>query len=387
MNQKIIVRFSELTTKGKNRMEFVNKLKNNLCFFLGKEILKEVTIKKEFDKFLIDTPKKHLEKVYDGLNNLMGISSYTLIKEFENYEDFEVEVIKFAKTLKGTFKVNPKIRQKGIVTSSDLFKRQVAKSILDNTDLTVDIKTPDNSIVVEAYAKVIMLHLDSHPMPDSLPVGTNGKALSLLSGGLDSPVASYMIMKRGMDLDYITFLTPPHTTKKAEEKIIKIAKELSKFSGRIQRLYVVDFTSILNELGHANDKRYSIVLMRRSFIRIANKIAGNYNALVTGDSLGQVASQTIDGLTSTTDATTKIILRPLIAVSKNDTIKIARDIGTYDISILPSEDTCSLFVPDKPVTKPKLEVSRKLEDDLMILNELEDKVIKENIKMIKLGDA
>jgi thiamine biosynthesis protein ThiI len=127
--------------------------------------------------------------------------------------------------------------------------------------------------------------------------------------------------------------------------------------------------------------------MRRSFIRIANKIAGNYNALVTGDSLGQVASQTIDGLTSTTDATTKIILRPLIAVSKNDTIKIARDIGTYDISILPSEDTCSMFVPDKPVTKPKLEVSRKLEDDLMILNELEDKVIKENIKMINLGDA
>ena len=387
MNQIIIVRYSELVTKGKNRMEFIRTLSKNLNFNLSKFPKIEIKIKKDFDKIMITFHKKDLDIIKECLNNLIGISSYTFVNTYTNWEDFEKGLIKFVSTIKGTFKIIPKIRQKGIAVSSDTFKRDIAKIILENTTLKVDVKTPDNPIVVEAFVDLILLHTNNNKVPEGLPVGTNGNALSLISGGIDSPVASYLTMKRGMSINYITFLTPPHTTEKAETKIISIVKELSKFSNKNPNLYIVNYSPILNELSHIKDERYKIVLMRRSFLRMAGKLIKeiNIDCLVTGDSLGQVASQTINGLKVSTEATDELILRPLITMSKNETINISKKIKTYELSISDGEDTCSMFVPKNPVTKPKLGVAKKLENDLMILYDLEDKILKENIKIIKIN--
>ncbi len=386
MNEKIVVRFSELTLKGKNRMMFVKKLLNNFLFKVDEELELQLEVKKDFDKFEIVVPIKEIPKVEDILKNLIGASSYSLVKEFKDYQSLEKELIKMANTLTGTFKVFPKTRQKGLVQSSDTFKRQVAKSILDNSDLKVNITNPDHKIVIESYEKTMWLHYKNVKLPEGLPVGSNGKSLSLLSGGFDSPVASYLMMKRGMDVDYISFLTPPHTSEKTEEKIISIAKELNKFSGRQQRLYIVNYTEIQNELAHITDERYRIVLMRRSFMRIASHLLKQYkyDNLLTGDNLGQVASQTIDGLKVTTLATEELILRPLITYSKNEIMNVAKQIGTHDLSIIKADDTCSMFVPNKPTTKPNLEKTIKLEEELMVLNELENNVIINNIRIIKI---
>ncbi len=386
MNEKIVVRFSELTLKGKNRMMFVKKLLNNFLAKLNEELEQQLEIKKDFDKFEIVVPPQQIVKVEAILKNLIGASSYSLVKEFNDYESLEKELIKMANDLQGTFKVFPKTRQKGLVQSSDTFKRQVAKSILDNSDLKVNITNPDHKIIIESYEKTMWLHYKTVKLPEGLPVGSNGKSLSLLSGGFDSPVASYLMMKRGMDVDYISFLTPPHTSQKTEEKIISIAKELKKFSGREQRLYIVNYTEIQNELSHISDERYRIVLMRRSFVRIASHLAKKYkyDNLVTGDNLGQVASQTIDGLKVTTKATDELILRPLITYSKNEIMNVSKQIGTHDLSVIKADDTCSLFVPNKPTTKPNLEKSIKLEEELIVLNELENNIINNNIKVIKI---
>nr|WP_237243905.1 tRNA uracil 4-sulfurtransferase ThiI [Spiroplasma clarkii] len=282
----------------------------------------------------------------------------------------------------GTFKVEVERKDKSFAIASNDLKIQIAGNILRNTEhLKVDVHKPLSKINVVIKSDGVYIFTSRINAVKGLPVGVSGKGLSLLSGGIDSPVASYLAMKRGMQVDFLHFMTPPHTTPEALNKVFELAKTLEKYNQSSFALYVCDFAMILRELMHIKDESYRITIMRRIFIRIANQLAEKIKAkaLITGESLGQVASQTIESI-NVINVTSKLpILRPLITYDKEEIITIAQKINTYETSVLPFDDVCSLYVPKNPVTKPKIAIAEIQEQDLL-LSELIDYTINKSIK-------
>ena len=241
---------------------------------------------------------------------------------------------------------------------------------------------PDVIINIEIRNDFTLVYCDKIHTYGGLPLGTSNKTLSLISGGIDSPVSSFLAMKRGMKVEYIHFATPPHTSLESIEKVKDILKVLKKYdSNRKQVLHVVNFTILQNELMHITNESYRITLMRRMFIRIANIVANQISAkaLTTGEALGQVASQTIESIAVINSVSDVPILRPLITYDKEEIIIIAKKIDTYNLSILPITDCCSLFVPKKPTTKPKLFVA-KIQESQILFEEIIQEIIKNNIE-------
>jgi thiamine biosynthesis protein ThiI len=245
---------------------------------------------------------------------------------------------------------------------------EILRKIESNSvPLSVDVHQPEHLVEVEIRRGKVYLFLRREAGPGGLPVKSSGKALLLLSGGIDSPVAGWLGLKRGLSLSAVYFDSPPYTSERAKEKVIDLAKVLSRYGGEI-KLHIPYFTEVQQEILKNCPSRYTVTIMRRMMIRIANRLAelNNELALVTGESLGQVASQTLEGLRSSDEVAEFPVLRPLITMDKNDIIASAKRIGTYEISIRPHEDCCTIFVPDNPATQPKLDTIHYGEEDLEI---------------------
>ena len=280
-------------------------------------------------------------------------------KEVASYVDQVYEDKNF------TFKVDAKRVDKKYPVSSEQMNRDLGEVILDTFPETkVDVHHPDVLLKVEVR-KLVNIYSVMIPGPGGMPVGTNGKAMLLLSGGIDSPVAGYMIAKRGVMIDAVYFHAPPYTSERAKQKVVDLAKLVSRYSGPIN-LHVVNFTDIQLYIYEQCPHEELTIIMRRYMMKIAESIAKETGslALITGESIGQVASQTVQSLAATNEVCTMPVFRPVIGFDKQEIVDISEKIGTYETSILPYEDCCTIFVAKHPVTKPNVEVIRKTEENL-----------------------
>lgn len=380
MRKIIFVKFAELYLKGNNRPIFINTLFENI----KKALLSyELKVIKKFDCIEIKD-FSDAEKLIILLKKIPGIGQIRLAYEIETNIHKICEAVDNLSIYEGTFKIETKRKYKNFLDSMQI-KNIVASYLLKKyCNLEVNVKNPQRIIYIEINKDFSYIYENKIRGLGGFPTGTAGKALSLISGGIDSPVASYLFQKKGFFVDYLTFITS-EVTKKTIIKIINLINIITS-NGKIYKptFYIVDFSSIQNELAHVSDERYRITLMRRSFYRIANLICKDrrYQALVCGDSLGQVASQTVESINCINQVCTTSIFRPLLTFDKQEIIQMAKDINTYYLSIIEHEDICSAFAPKKPITKPNIKKALSLESELYLLNDLERKAF-EKVYVIK----
>lgn len=370
MKKAILLRFGEIFLKGKNKYVFDNMLMHNIL-----QSLKDYKVKltKISGRYIIDEYEEIFEnEIIEKLSHIFGLYSLSPTFVVETSQNNIEECLKNIELDCNTFKVEVKRADKLFPIQSIEFASLMGGVILDKyNNLKVNLKNPDTTIYIEIredgksyiYSKIIKC-------AGGMPVGSSGGGLLLLSGGIDSPVAGYLMSKRGMPLHAIHFHSFPYTSQLAKDKVITLAKIISEYTGNIT-LHIVPFTKIQEEI-HKNCKpEFMITLMRRIMMRIAEIIAkeNNLKAIITGESLAQVASQTIESITVTNSVINELpVLRPLIAMDKEDIIEISKKINTYETSILPYEDCCTVFLPEHPLIKPKLEKVLKEEERLDIKN-------------------
>ncbi|MHA3839257.1 tRNA uracil 4-sulfurtransferase ThiI [Mycoplasma sp. HF14] len=380
MYSKILIRYGELVLKKKNRKTFINTLANNIKHIVGE------APQVEFDRMYLTYSEHNMEK----LNYVFGISSFSPVAVVDNdIEVFKSTALKLAKSDAKTFKISARRNYKKFEYSSDQINHILGGEILKNTNLKVDVHNPDQTFYVEVRNGRTYMFSEYYDGLGGLPVGVSGKVLHLISGGFDSPIAAFKMMKRGIKVDFLTFITPPQTDERTIEKITNLVKVLNQYQVT-SNLLIANYANLMNYISFVSKESYKITLMRRSFYRIAEAICNKYGqlAISNGDNLGQVASQTLESLSTIGNATNMQILRPLLTYDKNEIINIAKQIGTYDISIIQANETCELFAPKEPVTKPNVSEAVKLETELNRIFELEEDLIqnKVEIKKIKLND-
>jgi len=361
MERVLLVRYGEIILKGQNRPIFEDALIRNIRHRLRNE--GDYKIYKSQATIYIE-PKEgdeQTDRIHEKLKKIFGIVSIVVAYKTEKSMEgiFDVIPDSIGDALKGakTFKVEAKRSDKKFPLKSPEICDEVGGFILDNyTHLKVDVHNPDVVVHAEIRDDNAFVHTGREKGIGGMPVGTGGKAALLLSGGIDSPVAGYMIAKRGVALEAIHFFSYPYTSDRAKDKVLKLAGIVSEYVGKI-KVHVVPFTEIQLQIREKCPEEYLTIIMRRFMMAISEKIArlNGCDALVTGESLGQVASQTILALGVTNDAVDMPVFRPLIGMDKNDIVDIAREIGTFDTSILPYEDCCTVFTPKRPNTKPRLD--------------------------------
>ncbi len=383
----LIVKYGEIGVKGKNRYIFENKLIKNV-----KNILKPIgkfNVYKEYGRIYVDLDGYDYEEVVEEVRKVFGIvgvcpavraeKDYNLLKELA-LKMLEEKIEQGYKS----FKVDSRRGDKDFKLTSQEMSLDIGGYLVSQVKdkIAVDVRNPEVKIHCELRQNHVMVYSDTIPGYGGLPLGTNGRAMSLLSGGIDSPVASWMVAKRGMELECIHFHSYPFTSEKSQEKVRDLAQILSKYCGRV-RLHKVNMLEIQKAIGlNCKDEEMTII-SRRFMMRIAERVAESRHcdALVTGESIGQVASQTIQGLTCTNASVKMPVFRPLIAMDKTEIIEVAQKIGTFETSILPEEDCCTVFSPKKPVTKPKLDRIEKSENKLDV-----EKLIQDAIDNIEVED-
>lgn len=383
----LIVKYGEIGVKGKNRYIFENKLIKNV-----KNILKPIgkfNVYKEYGRIYVDLDGYDCEEVVEEVKKVFGIvgvcpavraeKDYNLLKELA-LKMLEEKIEQGYKS----FKVDSRRGDKDFKLTSQEMSLDIGGYLVSQVKdkIAVDVRNPEVKIHCELRQNHVMVYSDTIPGYGGLPLGTNGRAMSLLSGGIDSPVASWMVAKRGMELECIHFHSYPFTSEKSQEKVRDLAQILSKYCGRV-RLHKVNMLEIQKAIGlNCKDEEMTII-SRRFMMRIAERVAESRHcdALVTGESIGQVASQTIQGLTCTNASVKMPVFRPLIAMDKTEIIEVAQKIGTFETSILPEEDCCTVFSPKKPVTKPKLDRIEKSENKLDV-----EKLIQDAIDNIEVED-
>ncbi|MEJ6951406.1 tRNA uracil 4-sulfurtransferase ThiI [Natronospora cellulosivora (SeqCode)] len=376
MYQAILVRYGEISLKGKNRSFFVNKLIGNI-----KQALKgtgKFKIEKTYGRvylYIDDNPDKYIEKMkmIPGIVSLSPVAITSL--EYEDIKSTALELFKkTVSTYPVTFKVETSRPNKKFPMKSPEINMDLGGYILEdinkdskqneNDKLTVDVHNPDILVSLEIRKDKTLVYTEKVDGPGGLPVGGSGSGLLLLSGGIDSPVAGWLAMKRGMTINAIYFHSFPYTSDRAKEKVLDLAKVLASYGVKIN-LFVSHFTDIQMEIQKRCPSKYNITIMRRFMLRIASKIARKNGdlALITGESIGQVASQTLESMHVINEVTNLPIIRPLICMDKTEIMDISREIGTYEISIQPYEDCCTIFVPKHPVTRPGLKDTHQAEAD------------------------
>lgn len=357
MKEVILLRFGEMFLKGKNYSFFDKTLFNNI-----KNVIKKLgcKIEKISGRYVVsDFNDFNKDEVISALTKIFGLVSLSVATELPN--DM-AEIEKFCETIRidqKTFKVDVKRADKRFPLMSYEFAAKLGGIILkNNRGLKVDVHTPDVvvSVDIRESGKTYVSY-DKIPCAGGMPIGTAGKSMLLLSGGIDSPVACYQMAKRGLTINAIHFHSYPYTSEQAKDKVISLARLLTPYVGHIN-LFIVPFTKIQEEIHKCCDEEYMVILVRRFMMDIAERVANNSGctSLITGESLGQVASQTVESITATNNAIKLLpVFRPLIGMDKSEIMEISKAIGTYETSILPYEDCCSVFLPDSPVTKPKLD--------------------------------
>lgn len=367
MKNAIIIRYCEIHLKGKNRGFFEKMLKENI-----KNSLKGIncTFTAMHSRYLIeDFDEFDYDLITEKLAKIAGVHTYSRALVVEN--DFEkiFEAVDFlCQDKEGTFKVDTNRADKTFSPNSMQTSMLLGGRLLEKyaPKLSVDVKNPSFTVYVDIREDgKTFVYTDVVQCLSGMPVGSAGKGLLLISGGIDSPVAGYMTCKRGMKLNCLHFHSFPYTGEAAKEKVIELTKKVGEYNGGIN-LYVVSFTHIQEEIHKNCPEEFMITLMRRFMMRIAERLAKQQGdqAIITGESLGQVASQTIESITSSNSVVTMPVLRPLIAFDKLDIIEISKKIDTYETSILPYEDCCTVFLPKYPAIKPNLEKVKKAESKL-----------------------
>lgn len=378
MDWFLAVSFGEIFLKGRNRNTFyktaINNIKRNIRDIGYDDMFQESSklyIKADRDKF--DRLIKEIKKVF----GIVYISEVVRCeKTVEDISKTSIDLIKYYNFDKDmTFKVESKRTDKSFALKSPELSAKIGGDILEKyNDLSVDIHKPDFTVFIDIKSKAY-IYINRVEGLGGLPLGSGGEGLLLLSGGIDSPVAGFLMAKRGMNINAIHFHSYPFTSKRAHQKAMDLAKILSAYTGKMT-VYSVNLAEIYKAISKNCPRRETTILSRRFMMRIANKISEKYSyqALITGESLGQVASQTIESVSVINDSSKLPILRPLIAMDKKDIIEISEKIDSYDKAIEPYDDCCSIFAPDSPVTKPKLKYIEKSEENLDI-EELENQAI------------
>lgn len=374
MNKVIIIRFGEIYLKGKNRGHFEKMLENNIKASISSLDVKFLKISgryliKDFDEYLTDEIISKLSKV----SGIYSISVCDIVKS--NFEDIKNKAVEVSMDRTGTFKVETNRADKKFPMLSTEISSKIGGAILRaNKNLKVDVHSPDVTINVDIRESgETFIFTDVIKMMGGMPSGTAGKGLLMISGGIDSPVAGYMIAKRGMKLEALHFHSYPYTSDMAREKVLTLAKKVSEYTAGM-KVNIVSLTQIQEEIHKNCSEEYMITIMRRFMFKIAEIIAKNneLQAIITGESLGQVASQTIESITSSNSVITMPVLRPLIAFDKLDIINIAEAIDTYETSIQPYEDCCTVFLPKHPIIKPSLKNVLKEESKLNVEKLIQD---------------
>lgn len=378
MKKVLLLKYGEIILKGLNRPVFEDALIRNLKRSAGDAKIKiwkaQATIYVEplDDAVDMDALAVKLSKVFGVVSATVAV---TVEKELSKICALAAKMI--ADEPGKTFKVEAKRADKRFPVRSPEICMEVGGAILDeNPRLTVDVHNPDILVMVEIRDFAAYIYMSKIPGVGGMPVGTNGRATLLLSGGIDSPVAGYMVAKRGVEIDAVHFYSYPYTSERAKQKVLDLAQILADYCGRIN-VHIVPFTEIQLAINEKCPKEQMTVIMRRIMMYIANAVARKNSslALVTGESIGQVASQTIQALSVTDDASDLPVFRPVIGMDKDEIISIARKIGTFETSILPYEDCCTVFTPKHPNTKPVLE-KIKASEGLLDLEPMLQKAMK-----------
>ena len=354
---RILIRYGELSTKGRNRNQFIQKLTRSI-----KEALHDfpnVAIRGTRDRtyILLNGENGHL--IVERLKSVFGIQSFSpVIKSSKELEEMKEAVLQlFIKVYKegNTFKITTKRADKLYPMDTNELNYVFGSHVLQNVpNLKVDVKRPDINLQIEIRKEAAYISCETIYGAGGLPAGSSGRAMLMLSGGIDSPVAGYLSMKRGLELEGVHFYSPPFTSERSKQKVLDLSEKLANMNGHFQ-LHIVPFTDIQQLIQKQVPENYTMTTTRRLMLRITDAIREKREALaiVTGESLGQVASQTLESMYAINEVTNTPILRPLIAMDKNDIVDIAKDIETYEISNRPYEDCCTVFVPASPKTKPK----------------------------------
>ncbi len=368
MYKAFLIKYAEIAIKGKNRYIFEDALVAQIKYQL-RNVEGKFRIAKESGRIFVYTEGEFdYEEAIEALKRVFGIFSIcpAVVLEDEGFEKLSQDVSAYVKKLYGdkelTFKVNTRRNKKAYPMQSMEVSSELGAVILDNCpNMKVDVHHPDVYVNVEIRNK-IYLYSENIPGPGGMPLGTNGRAMLLLSGGIDSPVAGYMIAKRGVIIDAVYFHAPPYTSERAKQKVVDLAKLVAKYSGPI-RLHVVNFTDIQLYIYDQCPHEELTIIMRRYMMKIAEEFAKKDGCLglITGESIGQVASQTIHSLAATNEVCTLPVFRPVIGFDKQEIVDVALKISTYETSILPYEDCCTIFVAKHPVTKPNLQAIKRSE--------------------------
>ena len=381
MFKAFLIKYGEIGVKGKNRYLFEDALVNQIKFAL-KEVEGEFAVTKVDGRIYVQAQSEFdYDETVDALKRVFGIIGICPMVQIEDngFDDLAAPVVEYFKQtykdMNFTFKVNARRARKNYALDSMQLNAELGHVLLEAfPELKVDVHKPDVLLQVEIRQQINIYSIEI-PGPGGMPVGTNGKAMLLLSGGIDSPVAGYMIAKRGVKIDATYFHAPPYTSERAKQKVVDLAKLVARYSGPIT-LNVVDFTEIQLYIYDQCPHDELTIIMRRYMMKIAEELANQSDCqgLITGESIGQVASQTIKSLYCTNEVCTMPVFRPVIGFDKQEIVDLSEKIGTYETSIQPFEDCCTIFVAKHPVTKPNLNVIKKSE--LKLAEKIDDMVKK-----------
>lgn len=367
----LLVRYGEIGLKGKNRSLFIGALVNNLERALSR-LETDAEVRHRFGRVYVEWSRGERQAIHQVVGNTFGVVSFSpavrVPVEQEAMLQAAEEVFQNARERRAvkTFKVEARRSEKGFPLNSMEIARTVGAHVLKrNRDISVDVHTPDVTLNIEVRSEGILVYSEVIPGPGGLPVGTSSKAMLLLSGGIDSPVAGWYALKRGIGLEAVHFHSFPFTSERSLQKVRDLCQVLAGYAGPIP-LHVVHFTEVQRAIQKNVPASFGITIMRRFMLRIATVLAEARGglALVTGESVGQVASQTLESMRAIGEVTSLPVLRPLVGFDKYEIINDAQRIGSYELSILPYEDCCTLFVPENPQTRPKLERVHKVEAPL-----------------------
>lgn len=362
---EIMIRYGELSTKKKNRMRFINNLKNNMEHVLS--IYPDVSVKTDRDRGHVYLNGTDYHEVAESLKEIFGIQAFSPSFKVEKNVDTLVKAVQEIMTSVYkdgmTFKITAKRSDHSFELDSRALNHTLGDavfSVLPN--IKAQMKQPDINLKVEIRDEAAYISYENIRGAGGLPVGTSGKGMLMLSGGIDSPVAGYLALKRGVDIEAVHFASPPYTSPGALKKAHDLTRKLTKFGGNIQFIEV-PFTEIQEEIKEKAPEAYLMTLTRRFMMRITDRIRENRNGLViiNGESLGQVASQTLESMQAINAVTATPIIRPVVTMDKLEIIDIAQKIDTFDISIQPFEDCCTIFAPDRPKTNPKIKNTEQYE--------------------------
>ena len=385
MKTRILIRYGELSTKGRNKKMFTQKLASNIKKALVD--FPQVKVIPDYDFMYLDLHEAPEEAVIEKVKPIFGIQSispvYIVEKDMEVAKKVVLDLLSQEDLEGKTFKIMTRRSDHTFEMDTNQINLFLGDAVLEAfPDIKVQLKQPDITVRIDVRREYLMVSLKTIQGAGGLPVGTSGRVMLMLSGGIDSPVAGYLAMKRGMEIQCVHFASPPYTSPQALEKTKLLAAKIARFGGSIQFL-TVSFSRIQEEIKKSVPEAYLMTIMRRLMLRITDQLRENARALAiaNGESVGQVASQTLDSMVAINDVTNTPIIRPVATMDKLDIIKVAEEIDTFELSIQPFEDCCTVFAPPSPKTKPKLEKARQYEARLdvegLIKEAVEGTVIEE----------